>query len=65
VIRKCSVLVLSFRDFILRTNKFLTSECSLLVPGVYKLRDKIGDFWEIANYFAELVDDVVSEQGFK
>lgn len=55
----------SFRDFILKTNEFLTKECGLLIPGVYKLRDRTGDFWEIANYFAELVDDVISEQGFK
>ncbi len=44
------------KEIILEANKFLTKKCGLLIPGVYKLKGRVGDFWEIANYFAEVVE---------
>ncbi|WP_457569356.1 hypothetical protein [Desulfurobacterium sp.] len=44
------------KEIILSANEFLMKECGLVIPGVYKLKDKTGNFWEIADYLAEIVE---------
>ncbi|WP_457681108.1 hypothetical protein [Thermovibrio sp.] len=48
------------KEIILGANEFLTKEFGLLIPGVYKLKDKVGSFWKIADYFAKVVEKELS-----